>query len=202
MDGLTAKVLDAVKNSPNGITTLDMLESLKLCDNDTLKTLLSRLGKTRRIIHLKRGTYASNPLVNAFAAAQSVFNGYVGFSSALYLHKLITELPFEITIVTLYRSGTKSFGAYSLRAVALKEKSVGFEDREDGIVVSTRAKTLFDCTYMERYSVEKKKLISAYRMKPLSKKELLEFDTYVEKFVPEAKRGRFDAVRKAIAEGE
>ncbi len=193
METLTRTILDAIKNSYNGIMTLDILENLKICNDSTLKTTLSRLSKSKKIIRLKRSTYSTNPLINAFTSAQYIFNGYIGFSSALYLHKLITEIPFSITVVTRFKSGTKTIGEYEFRAVALKDKAVGFSDI-DGIVISTRPKTLFDCLYLEKYSIERNKLIEVYRSAQLSSKELTEFDLYVTKFISPNKRQKFKDV--------
>lgn len=178
---ITRKVLSAIENSPSGIATLDIIESLKLCDRNTLKTTLSRLNKSGKILRLKRGVYSSNPLKDAFAAAQAVFNGYLGFSSALYLHGLITELPFTVTVVTTGVSRLKRIGNYEFRAVSLGEKAAGFE-KKGAYSVSTRPKTLFDCLYLPRYSVEMQKLAEAYRHAGLSAKECVEFDSYVKRF--------------------
>ncbi len=200
METLTRTVLDAIKNSPNGIMTLDIFESLKICNDSTLKTTLSRLSKSGKIIRLKRGTYSTNPLIDAFTSAQYIFNGYVGFSSALYLHRLITEIPFSIAVVTRFKSGTRTIGQYEFRAVALKDKAVGFSDI-DGIVISTRSKTLFDCLYLERYSIERDKLIEVYRSARLSSKELTEFNSYVTRFIPPDKRQKFEDVITLITKG-
>ncbi|MCL5239684.1 MAG: hypothetical protein M1286_04435 [Candidatus Marsarchaeota archaeon] len=200
MKNLTARLQEAVENSPSGIITLDVLESLKLCDDSTLKTILSRLVKSERALRLKRGVYASNPVKDQFVAAQSAFNGYIGFSAALYIHRLIAEMPFVVTVVTTSQSGSKRFGTYEFRAVALKEKAIGFESIGN-LVVSTRAKTLFDCIYLERYSIEEKKLIEAYIENPLSAKELKEFDSYVQKFASQKTRRKFLEVKKMVAKG-
>lgn len=174
-------VLHAIESSPSGIARLDVLESLRLCDRFTLKTTLSRLNKSGRIIRLKRGVYSSNPMKDAYACAQAVFNGYLGFSTALYLHGLIMEIPFTITVVTATTSKTRTFGEHEFRAVALKGKAVGFE-RNGDYVVSSRAKTLFDCLYMPPYSVEKQKLIDSFREAGMSAKEWAEFRYYVKRF--------------------
>lgn len=197
MESLTTVVLEAVKNSPSGIAALDLLRSLELCDQFTLKTTLSRLNKAGKIVRLKRGVYATNPIKNVFAAAQATFNGYLGFSSALYLHGLIAETPFSITVVTPNESALKVFGMYEFRAVALGNRAVGFENLEN-LVISTKAKTLFDCTYLERYSVEKEKLAEAYRAAPLSAKEWKEFDHYVKHFEQNRSSGRFEDIEKLI----
>ena len=196
-ESITQKVLQAIEKSPNGIITLDILESLRLCDVSTLKTTLSRLNKQGRLIRLKRGIYASNPLKDAFAAAQATFRGYIGFSSALYLHKLIAETPFTITVVTTNTSASKVFGQYEFRAVALRDNAVGFEIK-NRYTVSTRAKTLFDCIYLSRYSVEEKKLVESFREARLTGREWNEFEGYVKRFVREKAGKKFHRIEKTI----
>jgi len=193
-------VLKAVEDSPSGIALLDVLESLGLCSPGTLKTTLSRLGKARRIIRLKRGVYSANPMRDAFACAQAVFNGYLGFSSALYLHRLAAEVPFTVTVVTKSVSRAKTFGQYEFRAVAMKEKAVGFE-KKGGYVVSTRPKTLFDCLYLPKYSVEHGKLVDAFKDARLSAREWREFDFFVEKLASGKAAARMRLAEKQVAGG-
>ncbi len=178
---ITEQVLDAVEKSPSGIASLEILKSLRICDHATLKTTLSRLSMAKRAIRLKRGIYSVNPMKDAFLCAQSTFNGYLGFTSALYLHKLITEIPFAITVVTRNESKGKPVGEFRFLAIAMKEKAVGFVKLGDH-VLSSRAKTLFDCLYLPKYSVEKNKLIASYKEAKLGKNEWKEFDNYLNKF--------------------
>lgn len=200
MNNRTEKLVKAIQSSPGGIAALETLESLRLSDKFTLRTTLSRLSKSGRIIRLKRGIYSENPIRDAFVAAQYTYDGYLGFSSALYLHKLITELPFTITVVTTHTSASKPLGAYELKAVAMKEKAIGFEN-VGALTVSTKAKTLFDCLYLEKYSVERDKLIDAYREAQLNARELKEFNSYVRRFIPGGRRKKFEEVRKKIWRG-
>lgn len=197
MKKLTDFVANAVKNSPNGITSIDLLESLKLCDSNTLKTTLSRLVKSGKLLRLKKGIYSINPIINVFVAAQSTFEGYIGFSSALYLHKLTAEMPFSITVVTTYTSGKKTFGQYIFRAVSLKDKATGFEE-QDGIILSTRAKTLFDCLYLQKYSIEESKLIEAFISKPLDRLEKKEFKYYLTLINSSRKIKNFEKLEEKI----
>lgn len=178
---LAQRLEEAVERSPDGIASLDVLESLNLCSREVLKVTLSRLGKAGRILRLKRGRYSANPARDAFACAQAVFNGYLGFASALYLHGLISEMPFSLTVVTVKQSGTRKMGEFEFAAVALKEKAVGFGLLK-GRLVSSRAKTLFDCLYLPRYSVGKEKLVLAFGQAGLSEKEWREFEGYVAAF--------------------
>ncbi|OIO21210.1 hypothetical protein COV61_03370 [Candidatus Micrarchaeota archaeon CG11_big_fil_rev_8_21_14_0_20_47_5] len=178
---ITEEVLKAVESSPFGIASLEVLGSLQLCSFPTLKTTISRLNRAGRIIRVKRGVYSATPVRDPYALAQAIFGGYVGFSGALYLHKLNTEMPFTIIIVTPHLSKTRSFGEYEFRAVALGDRAVGFE-RLGNCNVSTRAKTLFDCLYLPHYSIEGQKLVEAFSQAKLERKEWKEFEYYVKKF--------------------
>ncbi len=197
LDSKTAKVLESIKKSPQGIITLDILESLRLCGRDTLKTILSRLHKAEKIVRLKRGVYATFPLQDAFAAAQSAFGGYLGFSTALYLQGLISEMPFTLIVVTPQTSASKNFGQYKFKAVALKEKAIGLETKGK-YVVSSRPKTFFDCLYLPEYSVEPEKLLRAFQEAHLTKREWKEFDYYLETFVKGTVRTKFYKAKKAV----
>lgn len=197
LDSITYKVYKSIEGSPSGITTLDLLMSLQLCNPPTLKTILSRLNKAKKIVRLKRGVYATYPLVDAFITGQAMFNGYLGFSTALYLHGLITEVPFTVMIVTTNSSASKTIGGYEFKAIALKEKAVGFGQKEE-YVISTRAKTLFDCIYLPAYSIEEEKLVNIFKEAKLSKKEWIEFKVYVEKFIKVRSKERFYEMKKRI----
>ena len=179
---ISDEVAAAIGRSPSGIATLDVLESLRLTDRSTLKTTISRLNKAGRIIRLKRGVYSANPLKDPFAAAQATFNGYLGFSSALYLHKLTTEIPFRIIVVTRRLSKLRQLGPYEFLAVALGGKAVGFETR-GGYVLSSRPKTLFDCLYLPKYGIGWQKLADAYALVKMTENEWYEFGAYCENFL-------------------
>lgn len=191
---LSQSVLEAIRNSPGGIVSLDILESLGLCDRFTLRTTLSRLNRSGKITRLKRGVYSVKPVKDVLACAQNVFNGYLGFSTAMHVHGLIAEMPFTVFVVTAEVSGSREFGDYEFRAVALGEKAVGFE-RKGNYIVSTLAKTLFDCIYLPRYSVERAKLLDAFRQAGMTRREWKEFDSYVKRFAAEKRieQAMFDA---------
>jgi predicted transcriptional regulator of viral defense system len=139
-------------------------------------------------------------MVDAFACAQAVFNGYISFSSALYLQKMIAEMPFSITVATSGPSDSRVCGQYEFRAVSLKEQAIGFR-RMGNYDVSSRAKTLFDCLYLPRYSPGFEKLVEAYHSNPLSKEEWSEFGAYVQKFTTGHLRERMIVAQKKIRRG-
>jgi predicted transcriptional regulator of viral defense system len=182
----------AIEKSPGQLARLDVLRSLRLCDDATLNTLLSRLGREGRILRLKRGLYSANPVQDPFLAAQALFGGYLGYTSALYLHGLIAEVPFEVLVVTQRKSAQKTVGVYSFRAISMGPRAIGFQTKGP-YTLSTPAKTLYDCLRLPSYSVELDKLLDAYASRGLSHKERAEFNDYVKtlgrpRVPPEAKR--------------
>lgn len=201
---ISQSVLDAIRSSPDGLASLDVLDSLGFCDRLTLKTTISRLNKSGRIMRLKRGVYSVKPMRDALACAQDAFNGYLGFSTAMRVHGLISEIPFTLFVVTPGVSKRVEFGDYEFQAVALGSKAVGFEKK--GIyVVSSRAKTLFDCIYLPRYAVERAKLFDAFSRAGLTCLEWKEFDSYVERLLAAGdtavKRRMIEAKKAIISQG-
>lgn len=197
MTTLTSALLKAIEQSPQGISTLDFLKSLGLSDEQTLKTLLSRLQKAHQIVRLKRGVYAHVPLQDSFAAAQATFSGYLGLSTALYLHKFISEVPFTLFVITRATSAVKKIGISEFRAVALRQRAIGFEQK-GSYVLSTPAKTLFDCLILPQYALEEEKLITVFQGAGLTPREWKEFDWYVKKFLPLSKKNQAYAIKKKI----
>lgn len=178
---VTAGVLRAIGLSPLGILPLDVLASISTASRGTLLATLCRLAREKRIVRLKRGAYSVAPIRDGYAAAQAKFGGYIAFASALRLHGLITEEPFTITVATPKTSRTVHVGSLEFRAVALGERAVGSE-RKGEHVVSSRAKTLFDCLLLPQYSVETEKLAGAYARAGMTAGEWREFEMYVKRF--------------------
>lgn len=178
---VTGGVLAAIELSPSGIAPLDVLASISPASRGTLLATLCRLAREKRVVRLKRGVYSVAPIRDGYAAAQAKFGGYIAFSSALRLHGLISEEPFTITVATPVVSKAVRAGNLEFRAVALKERAVG-SVKVGAHEVSSRAKTLFDCLYLPRYSVEKEKLAGAYSRAGMGKGEWREFGMYAKRF--------------------
>lgn len=197
---LPQRLVKAAEDSKDGILTLEIAHSLRLAGKDTVKTTLSRLAKSGGLLRLKRGVYCTNPVRDAFAAAQATFNGYVGFGCALYIHGMLAEIPFTVTVVARGTSAARNLGEYEFVSVAMKEKAIGFE-RKGRYVVSTRAKTLFDCAYLPRCAPEMEKLAEAYCQHPLNRREWWEFDFYCQKFAAGNSARRAAQIKARILKG-
>lgn len=123
-----------------------------------LNKINSGLASKGYLKRLKKGTYivqdrpSDAPVItNPYTVALSIYDGYIGFSSALRLYNLLDYEPFTIFVVTDKKSGEKKFGEYIFKAVSLGKKALGMTYRE-GVYVSTVAKTFFDCFYKPQYA--------------------------------------------------
>ncbi len=65
-------------------------------------------------------------------------------------------------------------------------------------MVSTRAKTLFDCLYLPEYAPETGKLLEAYKEAKLTLKEWREFDYYVKRLAGRKKEERMKEAKRRI----
>ncbi|CAD5243348.1 type IV toxin-antitoxin system AbiEi family antitoxin domain-containing protein [Thermococcus camini] len=139
------------------IVSVDELQ--ELFPNLTAEMLwkaLSSLSKKGYLTRLKKGLYLVNEgpgspsIKNPYRIALAIFPGYIAFSSALRLYDLLDYEPFTIFVATPRKSGERTIGEYTIKAVALGEKATGMT-LKDGIYTSTLAKTFFDCFYKPRY---------------------------------------------------
>jgi predicted transcriptional regulator of viral defense system len=121
-----------------------------------VRKVLSSLSKKGYLTRLKKGLYLvneppGNPSIkNPYRIALALFPGYIAFSSALRLYGLLEYEPFTIFVATPGKSGERTIGEYTIKAVALGEKATGMT-LKDGIYTSTPAKTFFDCFYKPDY---------------------------------------------------
>jgi predicted transcriptional regulator of viral defense system len=104
----------------------------------------------RLLVKLRNGVYAKTS-ANQFAVADYLFRGYVGFSSALYLHGLKTEVEDRVMVCTRKKYTARKFGRVTLTPVFFSDFLYGTETL-GGVVVSTYAKTLFDMLYKPAYA--------------------------------------------------
>lgn len=175
-----------LSNSSNRIFTLEMLKAFKFTDYNTLKELLSSMAKKGWFTRIKRGIYYLNApgaagIEDVFNIATYLYDGYVAFSSALYIYHAITERPYTIYVATRRESRSKRFGNIEIKAVSLNERAVGIT-RYEGYSISTRAKTLYDCFHIPDYAGGYSKIVEAVYSLNLSAKEWEEFLGYVDNF--------------------
>lgn len=102
------------------------------------------------LVKLKNGHYAKAS-ADIFAVANFVYRGYIGFSSALYLHGLKTELEDTITVCTGELGVPVYFMEVRILPVHFSELLYGTA-LVNGAIASTYPKTLFDMLYKPKYS--------------------------------------------------
>src|SRR3989338_6473121 len=169
------------------IITFDIIESWSLCSKGVLKVAVHNLLKKGLFFSLKKGVYAVQPpftkkvvIEDPFYTAQSLFNGYIGFSSALYIHRLMDEIPFTVFISTKNQSLSKKIGEYEYKAVSLGDRFSGYIQK-DNYLISNLPKTFFDCFYIPEYSGGYSNILRAMYRSNMTNEEWDEFLHYCEK---------------------
>jgi len=127
-----------------------------------LRVLIQRLEKKGWLTSLGKGVHLRLPasaalsgktyLEDPFKVALKLFRGYLAFQSALKIHGLSEYEPFTIYVATRNKSETIGLlKQYEVRAITFRKRYAGYE-KKDGYVVSTVAKTFFDCFFHPHYA--------------------------------------------------
>ncbi|MCD6383243.1 MAG: hypothetical protein J7L88_02125 [Thermoplasmata archaeon] len=144
---------------------------------NTLHTLSSKglLLRVKNGLYVVKGVAREKPL----RAALEIFDGYIAFSTALKLHKLLDERINRIYVATVDTSVVVNLGRYTVKAVPLRRRATGMT-LINGLYTSTIPKTLFDCflkpQYCGDYSAITRALYTARRV------DWDEFLTYLRHF--------------------
>lgn len=152
---LESKGMNAFKVSEIDVKKLGLEQSY-------LYVLINRLEKKGWITGIGKGVYLRLPasttlegkvyLEDPFAVALKMYDGYLAFHSALKIHGLSEYEPFTIYVATKNKSETiPLLEHYEIKAIKFGKRFAGFE-KKDGYVVSTKAKTFFDCFYHPPYA--------------------------------------------------
>ena len=126
------------------------------------RVLVQRLEAKGWLTPLGKGVYLRLPasaavggkvyLEDPLKVALKLFRGYLAFQSALRIHGLSEYEPFTIYVATRNKSETVSLlKQYEIKAITFRNRYVGYETK-DSYVVSTVAKTFFDCLFHPGYA--------------------------------------------------
>jgi predicted transcriptional regulator of viral defense system len=199
MFSLAVRLHALARKAKHGVFSVEEAKGWQLCSERVLRVTLARMAEKGLVKRLGRGLYFAPPLEQPQAqvddlmyAAQRLLGGYLAFATALYLHRLREEVPYTIYVATFGESGSRKFGEIEVKAVALRKAAVGVQ-RINDYVVSTRAKTLFDCLSLPRYGGGASSLVQAFKKAKLTDWEWREFFGYVKKF-----RGKNKAFKKRV----
>ncbi len=188
---LEQKIYLLLESEGKNVFTPEELKKFKLpIKPGHLRVLLHRLEKKGWITSVRKGVYLRLPAVAAvegkvyledpFAVALKIFGGYLAFQSALKVHRLSEYQPFTIFVATKNRSEIlKLLKQYEVKAIKLGKRYVGYE-KKDNYVISSVAKTFFDCFYHPQYAGGYSEILkSLHACKEMDWNELL---SYFKKF--------------------
>lgn len=161
----------------------EIYTSKRIGSSSYLRPLIASLIKKGQLLQIKKGLYyvTLGQGYDPFVLGQSLFGGYIGFSTALWLHGLKTEMPSTCYIVVYKGRKSKTIGNMHYQTVSLGKKCVGAYYR-DKYFLSTRAKTFFDCFYMPKYAGGFTQLTQSLIRARLSDDEWDEFIRYLNDF--------------------
>ena len=117
--------------------------------NYRIKNLLKR-GK---LFKISKSIYSKT--ANIFYIGVYLYRGYIGFSSALYLHSLKTEVSSEIYVCTSAHKKKRRVLGRIIIPVNVSKQQYGAEFilvEGDEILVSTYPKTIFDMLSVPKYA--------------------------------------------------
>lgn len=141
---------------PDSVLTFGMLEELnskkRMTSAQNLRQLLSSLERKKKLLRIKKGLYyVMKDGYDEFLIGQHLFNGYLGFSTALWLYGWKTEEPHVCYVVVRKGKKEKKIGRMIYRAVSLGNLAIG-DCYIKRYRVSTKAKTFFDCFCKPKYA--------------------------------------------------
>ncbi|MEM3408502.1 MAG: hypothetical protein QXW80_00390 [Candidatus Micrarchaeia archaeon] len=161
----------------------EIYNSKKIASPSYFKIVVSSLIKKKIFLQIKKGLYyvTMGETYDEFLLGQHLFGGYIGFSTALWLHGLKTEMPSVCYVVVCKGKKTKKIGTMVFKTVSLGEKAVGsiYIDRYR---VSTKAKTFFDCFLIPKYAGGFQQIIYSLSIADMALNDWNEFLDYIRRF--------------------
>ncbi len=200
---LEQKLFFATRSAKHGIVSIETFKDLGFCVQDTLRVIISRLLKKGALAKLKRGLYAwnleGNVFDDVFYVGQSIYSGYLAFSTALYLHGLTDQFPFTVFVATRGNSSSKRVGNVEFKAVAVRSRATGAEVK-NSYFISTVAKTVYDCFHLPEYGGSYALILHAVYNAKMDEKQWREFLHYVEKFEGPSSKKKIGAYLHLLGE--
>jgi predicted transcriptional regulator of viral defense system len=184
---LEQKIYFSLKDTHGSPVSIDLIRSYGLVNGKTLKVTLSSMVRKGWLERVKNGVYVAKESpeerLDPFLLAPMRYNGYLAFSSAMYVYNASDERPSVIYVANTVRSCVKKLYGLDIeiRAVALRSRALGM-GKFNGYVVSTRAKTLYDCFYLPEYAGGYARLLSGALRLKMGGADWLEFATYIDTF--------------------
>lgn len=148
------KIVNRLEDLPEVIDTRSLMRLTH--GRLTMRMLNYALGKYARggrLVRIRRGFYSRT--ADPFYVASRMYSGYIGLSSALYLHGLKTEIEGSVLVCVPRPMRELRFLGKTLVPVNLSKFAFGSALMQHGdfdVPVSTYPKTVFDMLYKPAYS--------------------------------------------------
>lgn len=138
-------------------------ELLKFSATSTVKAMAFNLVKKGVLVRLSRGRYLVSKTPEKYdplRTANYVFDGYIAFSSALFVYGYNPTRSFTVWGASSQRKTIRKIGEYIYISVPMGRLTFG-STYYKGYRVSTRSKTVFDCIYKIHYVEDMRSLLDA-----------------------------------------
>ena len=185
---MSEKFLKKLKKIGKSYYTLADLSKIYPGKKDSLKVLLSRLTKKKRILRLKRDIYILPENFSQIEkiANQIYFPSYLSFESALSYFGILSQIPYTLTFATSLK--TKKFTLLNtpIEYCQIKKELFFGYFLKDGLYIAFPEKALLDILYfvslgklkinlknVDFLRIKKKKLFKYLDKYPLKTKNLV-----------------------------
>lgn len=163
---LESKLLFSLEEKGASVFSFKEAKQILAVSNDSLKNVLYRLKRKKRLIEIKKGQYLFVPAragleghwaEHVFSVVPKVMKKdyYIGFWTALNYWGMTEQIPNTVFVAITSRVRDFEFGNQQIKFVSLsKDRFFGFasEKTKTGeFNISTREKTIVDCLLLPQY---------------------------------------------------
>ena len=163
---LESKLLFSLEERGASVFSFKEAKQILRASNDSLKNVLYRLKKKRRLIEIKKGQYLFVPAragLEGHWAEHSFFvvskvmrkDYYIGFWTALNYLGMTEQIPTTVFVAITSRARDFEFGNQQIKFVSLsKDRFFGFASEKTKtreFNISTKEKTIVDCLLLPQY---------------------------------------------------
>ncbi|MCD6085402.1 hypothetical protein J7J41_00165 [bacterium] len=185
---MSEKFLKKLKEIGKSYYTLADLSKIYPGEKDSLKVLLSRLTKKKKILRLKRDVYILPEKFSEIEkiANQIYFPSYLSFESALSFFGVLSQIPYSLIFATLLKSKKITLLDTSIEYRQIKKELFFGYFLKNGLYLASPEKALLDLLYfvslgklktnsknIDFSKIRKKKLFKYLDKYPLKTKNLV-----------------------------
>ena len=144
------KIIDFYDRLPNLILASSLRAFFPQVSMRTIDRKMRGYVADGRLIKIKGNVYAK-AAADQFDIAAQLYRGYIGLSSALYLHGLKTELEAIVYVCVPEVQKSLAFGNVTMTPIALGSLCYGTNYLK-GVLVSSYPKTIFDMLFRPKHA--------------------------------------------------